>query len=141
MARHVPSHFAEKVGAVQAEVESARAQSRRGLEIGTEVIPGVRLVSTQRRGTPVVFSLWTMETDVAELCGDAAYPAAGALLAIDRGQLADLGDAGVFVDLSYLTRSQSVPGVWYALLERASRESLRKVLGRLVPSTGAAGSV
>lgn len=137
MARNVPSEFAGKVAAVQAEVELARALPRREFEVGTEVQPGVRLVSTQGGGIPIVFSLWTLDVDVAELCGDAAYPAASGLLAIDRAQLADLGRAGVFVDLSYLTRSESVPGVYYALLDHVSRERLRRTLGRLVPSMGA----
>ena len=138
MARHVPSVFAEKAGEVQAEVERARAQERRAFEVTTEVLPGVRLVLTHDAGTSIVFALWTWETDVAELCGDAAYPAAGGLLAIDRAQLTDLTRAGVFVDRSYLTRSESLPGVYYALCDRVSPEQLRTVLGRLVPSAGAA---
>jgi hypothetical protein len=139
MTRHVPSEFAEKVSEVHAEVERARTQGRRAFEIGVEVSPGVRLVSTQDRGTPIVFSLWTWETDVAELCGDAAYPATGGLLAIDRGQLTDLGHAGVFVDLSYLTRSESLPGMYYALCDHVSAEQLRVVLRRLVPSLASEG--
>jgi hypothetical protein len=134
MARHVPSVFAEKVTKVQAEVERARKLGRRAFEVSTEVLPGVRLVSTQDKGASIVFSLWTWETDVAELCGDAAYPATGGLLAIDRGQLTDLSRAGVFVDLSYLTRSESLPGIYYALCDRVSAEQLRVILGRLVPS-------
>jgi hypothetical protein len=134
MARHVPSVLAEKVSEVQAEVDRARAQARRAFEMGTEVFPGVRLVSTQHKGTSIVFSLWTWETDVAELCGDAAYPATGGLLAIDRAQLTDLGRAGIVVDLSYLTRSESLPGIYYALCDRVSAEQLQAVLARLVPS-------
>jgi hypothetical protein len=134
MARHVPSEFAEKVSDVQTQVERARTQSRRAFEVGAEVSPGVRLVSTQEKGIPIVFSFWTWETDVAELCGDAAYPATGGLLAIDRAQLSDLSRAGVFVDLSYLTRSESLPGVYYALCDHVSAEQLKVVLGRLVPS-------
>ena len=134
MARHVPSEFAEKVAEVQTEVERART-NRRALGIGPEVRPGVRLVSTQERGIPIVFTLWTWETDVAELCGDAAYPATGGLLAIDREQLSDLSRAGIFVDLSYLTRSESLPGIFYALCDRVSAEQVRIVLGRVVPSS------
>jgi hypothetical protein len=134
MARHVPSVFAEKVIEVQAEVDRARTLQRRAFEVSSEVLPGVRLVSTQDKGTSIVFSLWSWETDVAELCGDAAYPATGGLLAIDRVQIAALGRAGVVVDLSYLTRSESLPGIYYALCDRVSAEQLRVVLGRLVPS-------
>jgi hypothetical protein len=133
LARHVPSEFAEKAAAVQTAVDSARTQGRRAFEVGTEVTPGVRLVSIQERGIPVVFSLWTWETDVAELCGDAAYPATGGLLAIDRAQLADLSRAGIFVDLSYLTRSESLPGVYYALCDHVSDQQLKAVVGRVVP--------
>jgi hypothetical protein len=94
----------------------------------------VRLVSTRDKGTSIVFSLWSWETDVAELCGDAAYPATGGLLAIDREQIAALSRVGVAVDLSYLTRSESLPGIYYALCDRVSAEQLRRVLGRLIPS-------
>jgi len=139
MARHIPSEFAEKVTEVQTEVDRARTLGRRDFEVGTEVTPGVRLVSSQERGIPIVFSLWTWETDVAELCGDAAYPATGGLLAIDRAQLSDLSRAGVFVDLSYLTRSESLPGIYYALCDHVSAEQLKVVLGRVVPSTAGMG--
>jgi len=137
MSRHVPSEFVKKLSAVQVQVDAARAQPRRKLEIGTEVAPGVRLVSTQVGGMPVVFSLWTVDADVAEVCGDGAYPAAAGLLAIDRTQLDDLSRGGAVVDLSYLTRSESVPGVYYALLDHLSRERLHKALGRIVPPAGA----
>jgi len=136
MARHVPAEFVEKVRQVRAEVERARTESRRAFELGAEVLPGVRLVSTQDRGTPVVFSLWTWERDVAELCGDAAYPATAGLLAIDRGQITELGSRGVVVDLSFLTRSESIPGVYYALLDYLSPEQLRVALRRLLPQAG-----
>jgi hypothetical protein len=139
MTRHVPSEFAEKVIAVQAQVDRARTQSRRAFEVGSEIGPGVRLVSTQKRGIPIVFSLWTWETDVAELCGDAAYPATGGLLAIDRAQLSDLSRAGVVVDLSYLTRSESLPGIYYALCDHVSAEQLKVVLGRVVPPPAGKG--
>jgi len=95
MARHVPSVFAEKVKEVQAEVDRVRTLERRAFEVSTEVLPGVRLVSTRDKGTSIVFSLWLWETDVAELCGDAAYPATGGLLAIDREQIAALSRVGV----------------------------------------------
>jgi hypothetical protein len=134
MARHVPSVFAEKVKEVQAEVDRVRTLERRAFEVSTEVLPGVRLVSTRDKGTSIVFSLWSWETDVAELCGDAAYPATGGLLAIDREQIAALSRVGVAVDLSYLTRSESLPGIYYALCDRVSAEQLRRVLGRLIPS-------
>lgn len=115
-------------------MDHARTLERRAFEVSTEVLPGVRLVSTQDKRTSVVFSLWSWETDVAELCGDAAYPATGGLLALDREQIATLSRAGVLVDLSYLTRSESLPGIYYALCDRVSPEQLRKMLGRVVPS-------
>ena len=136
MSRHVPSEFVKKLSAVQARVDVARAQPRREFEVGIEVASGVRLVSTQVGGMPIVFSLWTLDADVAEVCGDGAYPAAAGLLAIDRTQLDDLGRSGAVVDLSYLTRSESVPGVYYALLDHLSGDRLHKALGRIVPSAG-----
>ena len=92
------------------------------------------MIRSEVRGRPVVFSLWTTERDVAEICGDAAFPATAALLAIDIDQARALKRAGVFVDLSQFTRSDSTPGLYYALFDFASPRQVHKVLHRLVPS-------
>jgi len=133
--RHVPAEFTEKVASVDAALASERQGPRRVFHMSEEVHPGVRLVVTQAADHPVVFSLWTDERDVAELCGDAAYPATAGLLAIDKPQVAELGRAGVVVDLASLVRSESVPGVYYTLLDHLSVEAVRGVVRRLVPSS------
>jgi hypothetical protein len=134
MARHVPTVFADKVRQVATEVERVRELGSRAPNHSAEVAPGVRLVSARPGAVPVVFSLWTWDQDIAEICGDAAYPAAQGLLAIDGQQIAELSRRGVSVARSYLTRSETVPGLYYALLDHVSTEQLRLVLGRLVPS-------
>ncbi|NLG64361.1 MAG: hypothetical protein GX537_02000 [Actinobacteria bacterium] len=137
MTRHVPSEFANKIREVQAEVERARLESRREFEVSREVLPGVRLVKTQRLGLPIVFSLWSWDTDIAELCGDAAYPAAEGALAVDREQLAELSARGLALDPSFLTRSESVPGMSYLLVDHLSPEQLKRALARLLPDHAA----
>jgi len=95
----------------------------------------VRLVVSEKGGTPVVFSLWAEERDVAEICGDAAYPATGGLLAIDKEQAADLlRETPVAVDLGTMVRSETIPGIHYALLDRVSEQQLRLAVDRLVKS-------
>jgi hypothetical protein len=132
MARHVPSVFIDKIHAVQAEVAKSRGEPRCEFQVTTEVLPGVRLVKTQHAGTPIVFSLWTEATDVAEICGDAAYPATAGLLAIDKLQIAELGRADVVVAIEKLTRSESAPGLYYELFDYLSHEQLRKALALLI---------
>ena len=134
MARHVPVKFQEKLHLVQRAVDVARGQERRHFDFSDEVATGVRLVRTEVSGTPIAFSLWSLPTDIVELCGDAAYPATSALLAIDRGQARELGEAGVLVDLAQLTRSESNPGLYYALFDHASPHQLHTVLHRVIPA-------
>lgn len=134
MARHVPVRFQDKLRLVQRAVDVARGQERRHFDFSHDVAPGVGLVLSEAGGVPVALSLWTSPTDIAEICGDAAYPATAALLAIDRGQAHELADAGVLVDLAQLTRSESSPGLYYALFDHASRRQLHDVLHRLIPS-------
>jgi len=136
MARRVPREFVDKLHAVLAEVDRARGEALSDFLVTHEVLPNVRLVKTRALDTPVVFSLWTLDTDVVELCGDAAYPATAGLLAIDKEEIAELERKGVVVDRSFLTRSESVPGVYYALFDYLSNRQLRQVLGRLVPAQG-----
>jgi hypothetical protein len=139
MSRHVPNDFAGKIDAVGDAVKTARRQSRRAFTVTEEVQPGVRLVLTERAGTPVVFSLWSEARDIAELCGDGAYPATGALLAIDKPQTADLlRGHGIVVDLDLMVRSETNPGIHYALLDRVSPQRLRDAVQKLVPP-GASG--
>jgi len=134
MARHVPLKFLDKLHDVQVVLGVAATDAGRHYDFGREVLPGVRVVRSEVRGRPVVFSLWTNERDVAEICGDAAFPATAALLAIDGGQVRELTRAGVFVDLSQFTRSDSTPGLYYALFDFVSPRQVHKVLHRLVPS-------
>ena len=134
MTRRVPVEFADKVAAVDAAVEGERREIRRSFHVTEEVRPDVRLVMTQSAGHPVIFSLWTDERDVAELCGDAAYPAAEGLLAIDKSQVADLGRLDVAVDLASLVRSETVPGLYYTLFDHLSDQALRRVVGAVLPS-------
>lgn len=139
MARHVPVKFQDKLRLVQRAVEVARGQERRHFDFSDEVAPGVRLVLSDVSGTPIALSLWSLPADIVELCGDAAYPATAALLAIDRGQARELTDAGVLVDLAQLTRSESNPGLYYALFDFASPRQLHHVLHRLIPALGSHG--
>jgi hypothetical protein len=134
MARPNPVTFGEKYRRVQKAVEAARGEDRRHFDFTGDVELGVRLVLTEAGDTPLAFSLWTLPQDVAELCGDAAVPAAAGLLAIDAGQAHAAGVDGLAVDLSQLTRSQSHPEVYYTLFDHASRRNIHKVLHGLVPA-------
>lgn len=134
MARHLPQSFQEKLGRVRLAVGVARGADRRHFTFEREVEPGVRIVTTEVAGGPLPFTLWSYPRDIAELCGDAAYPATAALLAIDAEQAHEASRHGVTVDLAQFTRSDAYPGVYYALLDHASRAQIRAVLGRLVPS-------
>ncbi len=134
MARHIPVNFQDKLRLVQRAVRVARGQERRHFDFSDEVAPGVSLVLGEAGGAPIVLSLWSYPTDIVELCGDAAYPATSALLAIDREQAHEVADAGVLVDLAQFTRSESNPGLYYALIDHASRRQLEDVLRRLVPA-------
>jgi hypothetical protein len=134
MARHVPVKFRDKLHDVQTVLDIARSEAGRHFDFGREVLPGVRVVRTVVDGHPLAFSLWSYDADVAEICGDGAVPATAALLAIDREQARVLQGAGVFVDLSQFTRSDSTPGLYYALFDLASPKQIHKVLHRLVPS-------
>ncbi len=133
MARHVPTTFAQKVRDVQDAVDQQRAQPRRQLTTTAEVTPGVRLVVTQREGEAIVFSRWTEARDIAEICGDAAYPAALGLLALDKEQVRSLSAAGITVDLSRFVRSETVPGLYYVLLDHVSDHQVRTAVDRLLP--------
>jgi len=134
MARHVPVKFRDKLHDVQVVLDIARSEAGRHFDFGREVLPGVRVVRAAVDGHPLAFSLWTYDADVAEICGDAAVPATAALLAIDREQARELQRVGVFVDLSQFTRSDSTPGLYYALFDFVSPKQVHKVLHRLVPS-------
>lgn len=134
MARPVPIVFKDKLRLVATAAEMARGADRRHFDFTAEVAPGVRLVLSEVGGTPLAFSLWTAPQDIAELCGDAAYPATAALLAIDGDQARAATRAGHTVDLAQFTRSESNPGLYYALFDHVSRRQLHTVLHRLVPS-------
>jgi hypothetical protein len=134
MARHVPLKFRDKLHEVQVVVEVARSEAGRHYDFGREVLPGVRLVRSEAERRPIALSLWTLPADVAEICGDAAVPATAALLAIDRDQAHELLRQGVFIDLAQFTRSDSTPGLYYALFDFVSPKQVHRVLHRLVPS-------
>ena len=134
MARPVSTSFGEKVQRVQMAVATARSADRRHFDFTGEVEPGVRLVISEAGGTPLAFSLWSYPQDIAEICSDASVPATAALLAIDGEQARAATSAGLTVDLSQFTRSQSRPGVYYALFDHASRRQIHTVLHRLVPA-------
>ncbi len=134
MARPTPAAFGEKYRRVQKAVAAARGADRRHFDFTGEVEPGVRLVLSEAGGTPLAFSLWSSPQDIAELCSDASVPATAALLAIDGEQAREARAAGLTVDLSQFTRSQSRPDVYYALFDRASPSRIHTVLHRLVPA-------
>jgi hypothetical protein len=134
MARHVPVRFSEKLERVALSVGVARGDQRRHFDLGGEVEPGVRLVISEVSGAPLVLSLWSYPADIAEICGDAAFPATAALLAIDRDQAHAVIARGVTVDLGQFTRSESYPGVYYALFDFSSKRQIHTVLHRLVPA-------
>ena len=136
MARHVPSRFIEKVRRVREIVDGARSSERRR--------PLRRLTRGRAGGAPHPRAargarswrsrLWTYPTDIAELCGDGAVPAAAAALVVHRDDARRLQTDGVFVDLSQLVRSESYPGYYYALFDYASPLQLRRTMTRLVPA-------
>jgi hypothetical protein len=134
MARPIPSAFREKVRLVQEAVALARGDDRRHFDFTREVAPGVRLVLTEVRGMPLAFSLWSFPQDIAELCGDAAYPATAALLAFDGAQAREAIAAGHLVDLAQFTASESNPGLYYTLFDHASPRQVHAVMHRLVPA-------
>ena len=134
MARPVPITLADKVRLVQRAVEMARGDERRHFDFTREVAPGVRLVLSEVDDLPLAFSLWSYPQDIAELCGDGAYPATAALLAIDGAQAREAISAGHLVDLAQLTSSESNPGLYYALFDHASPRQVHAVLHRLVPA-------
>lgn len=134
MARPDPVAFDEKYRRVQKAVEVARGEYRHHFDFTGEVELGVRLVLSEAGDTPLVFSLWTLPQDVAELCGDAAVPAAAGALAVDGEQARAARAAGLAVDLAQFQRSQSHPDVYYTLFDRASRRKIHDALHRLVPS-------
>ncbi len=133
MARLEPTAIQEKVRRVQVAVDLARSVARRHFDLTGPVAPGVRLIVSEVGGQPLALSLWSHPQDIAELCGDGAYPATAALLAIDVGQARAATAAGHTVDLSQFTRSESIPGLYYALFDYASPRQVHTVLHRLVP--------
>jgi hypothetical protein len=134
LTRYVPARFTEKLDEVLEEVGHVRGRAACEFEVMPEVRAGVRLVGASLARLPVVFSLWTEPRDIAELCGDGAYPSTEGLLAIDRGQVVDLAQAGAVLDLAGLVRSESVPGIYYTLFDQLDEHHLRVALGRLLGS-------
>ena len=134
MARHVPLEFRDKLHDVQVVLDVARSEAGRHYDFGREALPGVRVVRAEADRRPIALALWTLPADVAEICGDAAVPATDALLAIDREQAYELLRQGVFIDLSQFTRSDSTPGLFYALFDFVSPQQVHRVLHRLIPS-------
>jgi hypothetical protein len=132
MARPDPIAFGEKYRRVQIAVAAARSAERHHFDFTGEVELGVRLVLTEAGGEPLAFSLWTLPQDIAEICGDAAVPAAAGLLAIDADQAREAAAAGLTVDLAQFTHSQSRPDVYYTLFDHASRRRVHGALHRLV---------
>jgi len=134
MARPDPVTFGEKYDRVQQAVEVAQGAERRHFDFTGEVELGVRLVLSEAGSRPLAFSLWTLPQDIAEICGDAAVPATAGLLAIDGEQARSATAAGLTVDLSQFTSSQSRPDVYYVLFDHASRRRIHGALHRLVPA-------
>ena len=132
MARHVPAKFLDKIHLVNHAYELARGEKRLSFALTSEVAPGVRFVLSKANDETVVFTLWTSPADIVELCGDSAYPASAALLSVDKDQARDLERRGIVVDLSQLVRSEAHPGMYYVLLDYASREQIQRVLRNLV---------
>jgi hypothetical protein len=133
MARPLPTTFNEKLRRVRAAVDLARGAERRHFDFSREVEPGVRLVLSEVGGLPLVFSLWTLPQDIAEICSDASVPATAALLAIDGDQARAATAAGHTVDLGQFSRSQSNPDLYYTLLDHVSERQVHALLHRLVP--------
>ena len=137
MTRYVPGLFTKKLDEVMQAVRRAREDVACDFDLTTERRPGVRLVATRLGSHPVVFSLWTEPRDIAEICGDGAYPSTQGLLAIDRDQVVELSGLGAVLDLAGLVRSESVPGLYYTLFDRLDDHHLRVALGRLLgPGSG-----
>lgn len=134
MARPTPVTLIDKLHLVNTAVDIARGADRRHYDFAGQVAPGVRLILSEAGDTPLVLTLWTFPQDIAELCGDAAYPATAALLGIDGDQARAATAAGYTVDLGQFTRSESVPGLYYALFDHVSEKQIHTVLHRLVPS-------
>jgi hypothetical protein len=134
MARHAPIRFLDKVRLVKKAVEIARGSDRGHFDFTREVAPGVKLVLREVEHTPIVFALWTQPTDIAELCGDAAYPATAGLLSIDKEQAHEVLGKGILIDLSQFVRSDSTPGTYYVLFDYLSAQQVTRVLQRLVPA-------
>lgn len=135
MARQVPSRFIEKVRRVRELVEAVQASGEgAGGDAPLDGVPGVRVISGSVHEEELAFSLWTYPTDIAELCGDGAVPAASAALVVHRDDARRLLERGLFVNLSQLVRSESYPGYYYALFDNASPLQLRRTVSRLVPA-------
>lgn len=134
MSRLVPQRLSEKLAEVDAALAEARAAGEGQFDHAREVVPGVRIVRAEVDGHPLSLSLWTDPADIAEICGDASFSVAAALLAIDREHARQLKDDGVFIDLGQFTRSSSHPGVYYALFDFVSRRQVHDTLHRLVPA-------
>jgi hypothetical protein len=135
MARHVPSKFIEKVRRVREIVDAGQSASGGApFDVSLEVVPGVRVIRGDVRGEELAFSLWTYPTDIAELCGDGAVPAAAAALVVHRDDARRLMAHGLLVDLSQFVRSESYPGYYYALFDYVSPLQLKRTLARLVPA-------
>ena len=134
MARPTPVRLADKIRLVQTAVAAARGEERHLFDFTAEVAPGVRLVLSEAADVPLAFSLWSYPQDIAELCGDAAYPATAGLLAIDGGQAREASARGALVDLAQFTLSESNPGVYYVLFDRVNPRRLEAVLRGLVPA-------
>jgi hypothetical protein len=137
LTRYVPGLFTKKLDEVLEDVRHARSGSACDFDVTTERRPGVRLVETRLGPQPVVFSLWTEPRDIAEICGDGAYPSTEGLLAIDREQVVEAGAQGAVLDLAGLVRSESVPGLYYTLFDRLDDHHLRVAVARLLgPGSG-----
>ena len=97
----------------------------------------MRLVLSEAGGTPLAFSLWSYPQDIAELCSDASVPATAALLAIDAEQARAARSAGLRIDLTQFSRSQSRPDVYYTLFDHAERapDPHRAAPARALPSS------
>jgi hypothetical protein len=132
MARPTPVRLIDKLRLVHTAVDAARGELGRHFDFTPEVAPGVNLLLADAQGVPLAFSLWTYPQDIAELCGDAAYPATAVLLAIDAAQAREAIARGRLVDLAQFTASESSPGLYYVLFDRPRQ--VQAVLQSLVPA-------
>ena len=121
MARHIPTKFLDKLHDVQVVLDAAGATPDVTSTSVAKCCLACAWSVSRSAARPIVLSLWSLPVDIVEICGDAAYPATAALLAIDAEQAKALRPAGVLVDLSQLTRSDSVPGLYYALFDHLSQ--------------------